>query len=497
MALRVALGAGRWLVIRHLVLESLVLIVAGVSVGLALASAGDRLLILLFQARSTGFELPISPDGRVLLFASIVSAVVLVVAALWPAWRDSDVDTAAALKEGGRSVAGKRSGTRRVLIAAQIALTLVLLSGASIFIQLLRDLQAVPLGFETEGLLNAQLLPLPGGYRDHFDQDSYYRKLLEDTEALPGVQSAALSRFAPLFSQSQPELVTSIQRETSTAQAERIVVSDSFFSTMRIPLLAGSSLPHDDRNSAVKNAMISQSLATKLFGSGDAIGQRLSLGSRGQRQEVAVSGIAADALLFGARAPGQFAVYVDYWQYPEEQKWPVLLVRTAGDPGNFLDTIRKKVRAEGHEYPLYVRTLPYQRNMSLMQERLLAWLATGFGIVALTLAAIGLQGLLTYYVNSRTAEIGTRMALGAEPRNVQWLVLREALLLIASGAVAGLIVTAALLRVVPSLLYESHGIGAAPLAMATFSLLMVGVCAAWFPAWRASRLDPIAALRHE
>jgi ABC-type antimicrobial peptide transport system permease subunit len=108
-----------------------------------------------------------------------------------------------------------------------------------------------------------------------------------------------------------------------------------------------------------------------------------------------------------------------------------------------------------------------------------------------------LQGLLTYYVNSRTAEIGTRMALGAEPRNVQWLVLREALLLIASGAVAGLIVTAALLRVVPSLLYESHGIGAAPLAMATFSLLMVGVCAAWFPAWRASRLDPIAALRHE
>jgi hypothetical protein len=262
-------------------------------------------------------------------------------------------------------------------------------------------------------------------------------------------------------------------------------------------LLAGSSLPHDDRNSAVKNAMISQSLATKLFGSGDAIGQRLSLGSRGQRQEVAVSGIAADALLFGARAPGQLAVYVDYWQYPEEQKWPVLLVRTAGDPGNFLDTIRKKVRAEGHEYPLYVRTLPYQRNMSLMQERLLAWLATGFGIVALTLAAIGLQGLLTYYVNSRTAEIGTRMALGAEPRNVQWLVLREALLLIASGAVAGLIVTAALLRVVPSLLYESHGIGAAPLAMATFSLLMVGVCAAWFPAWRASRLDPIAALRHE
>jgi predicted permease len=496
MALRVALGARRWLLVRQLAVESLALIAAGIVCGLVLAYVGDRLLLVLFKTRSTGFELSLSPDSRVLLFAGVAVGLVLLLAGLWPAFRNTDIDTASALKEAGRSVAGMRGRARRLLIAAQVALTLILLSGSSVFIQRLRGLESVPLGFQTAGLLDAQLIALPGGYHNNFSQATYYRELLEDLKSLPGVESASLSKDAPLFHHAHPQRVTKDAADASVLSANRVVVDDSFFSTMQIPLLAGTGFRNDDAPSAPKAAVISQVLAHKLFPGGEAIGQRLRVGPRGQEEIVTIVGVTANARLFDIRGGDELTVYLNYWQHPDEQKWPVVLVKTTGDPQHLFKAVENKIRAAGHEYPIYIRTLQFQADMSLMRERLLAWLATAFGFVALTLAAIGLHGLLTYYVNSRTAEIGVRMALGAERRQVQWLVLREALALVAIGVVAGVPGTYALLRLAASLL-PGAATNVLPVLIAAATLTTVGIFAAWRPAWIASGVDPMTALRHE
>ena len=497
MALRTALGARRWMLVRHLAIESLALIAAGIACGLALAYAADHLLIVLFQARSTGFELSLSPDSRVLVFAAVAAGLVLLLAGLWPAFRNTDIDTASALKEAGRSVAGLRGRARRLLIAAQVALTLVLLSGSAFFIQRLRGLERVPLGFQAAGLLDAQLIPFPGGYRDNFSQAAYYRELLESLKSLPGVESASLSKDAPLFHHSYPQRVTKDSPDASAVSANRVVVDDAFFSTMQIPLLAGSGFRNDDPPSAPKTAIISQVLAHRLFPDGGAIGQRLRIGSIVREETVTIAGIATNARLFDVRGGAESTVYLNYWQYPDQQKWPVVLVRTVGDPQHLIKVVENKIRAAGHEYPLYIRTLEFQADMSLMRERLLAWLAAAFGLVALTLAAIGLHGLLAYYVNSRTAEIGVRMALGAERRQVQWLVLREALALVALGVLAGIPGAYVLLRLASSLLPGAANGALLPAIIAALTLTTVGIFAAWRPASIASRLDPMTALRDE
>jgi predicted permease len=496
MALRVALGARRWLLIRQLAIESLVLIVAGIACGLAFAYAADHLLIVLFQARSTGFELSLSPDSRVLVFAAVAAGLVLLLVGLWPAFRNTDIDTASALKEAGRSVAGLRGRARRILIAGQVALTLVLLTGSAVFIQHLRSLESVPLGFQAAGLLDTQLMPLPGEHRTSSSLAAYDRELLENLKSLPGVESASLSTDAPLFHLANPQPVTKNSSETSTISANSVVVDDSFFSTMQIPLLAGSGFRNDDTPSSPKVAIISQVLAHRLFPEGKAIGQRLNIGPRGEGETVIITGIAANARLFSLRGGEESIVYLNYWQHLDPRQWRVVLVRTAGDPRNLFKAVENKIRAAGREYPTYIRTLQFQADMSLMRERLLAWLATAFGLVALTLAAIGLHGLLAYYVNSRTAEIGVRMALGAERRQVQWLVLREALALVAIGVIAGVPGAYALLRLVASVLPGAATI-VLPMLIAAATLTTVGVFAAWRPAWIASRLDPMTALRHE
>jgi hypothetical protein len=310
------------------------------------------------------------------------------------------------------------------------------------------------------------------------------------------VESASLSKDAPLFHHAYPQRVTRDAADASVLSANRVVVDDSFFSTMQIPLLAGTGFRNDDAPSAPKAAVISQVLAHKLFPGGEAIGQRLRVGPRGQEEIVTIVGVTANARLFDIRGGDELTVYLNYWQHPDEQKWPVVLVKTTGDPQHLFKAVENKIRAAGHEYPIYIRTLQFQADMSLMRERLLAWLATAFGFVALTLAAIGLHGLLTYYVNSRTAEIGVRMALGAERRQVQWLVLREALALVAIGVVAGVPGTYALLRLAASLL-PGAATNVLPVLIAAATLTTVGIFAAWRPAWIASRVDPMTALRHE
>lgn len=497
LALRIALGAGRWPLIRSLLAEGLILTAAGLAAGTFVAFAASRLLVHRFQATSNGFDLSLAPDWRVFAFAGVLSSVVLIFAALWPAWRNTGIDTAATLKEGGRSVTAGRTRTRRILITAQVALTLVLLCGAGMFIQMLTGLRSIPLGFEKNHVLNAQLVPVPRGYDDGFNRDSYYRSLLEKVRSVPGVQGAALTKFAPLFTAPVPVPVQVKGQQSSAIHAERLIVTNSFFSTLNIPLLRGSGFSQAAAQSKRIQAIISQSLAERLFRTGSALGQTLYVGTHGEEQQVQVSGVASNTRLFGVRSHDEYAVYMNYWQIPDQQQWPVLLARTAQSPAGMIDTVAKTVRAAGHEYPLYIRTLQLQWEMSFMQERLLAALGSAFGIVALIIAAVGLYGLLTYYVSGRTVEIGTRLALGAQPSNVRWLVVREALFLLWVGAAVGTAIAIPLERAAPALVPEWHGTITVALVCSALCLLIAGIGAAWLPAWRASNVDPLTALRHE
>jgi predicted permease len=497
LALRIALGAGRWPLMRGLLAEGLILTTAGLAAGTIVAFAASRLLVHRFQTTSNGFDLSLAPDWRVFAFAAVVSGIVLMFAALWPAWRNTGIDTAATLKEGGRSVTTGRTRTRRILITAQVALTLVLLCGASMFIQMLTGLQSIPLGFEKDHVLNAQLVPVPRGYGDGFNRASYYRSLLENVRSVPGVQGAALTKFAPLFTLPVPVPVQVNGQQSSAIRTEQLIVTTSFFSALNIHVLRGSGFSTAAAQTGRIQAIISESLAERLFGTGNALGQTLYVGAHGEEQQVQVTGIASNARLFGVRSHDEYAVYLNYWQIPDQQQWPVLLVRTAQSPAGMIDSVARTVRALGHEYPLYIRTLQLQWEMSFMQERLLAGLGSAFGIVALIIAAVGLYGLLTYYVSGRTVEIGTRLALGAQPRNVRWLVVREALFLLSVGAGIGTFIAIALERAAPALVPEWHVAIAVPLVCAVLCLLIAGIGAAWIPAWRASNVDPLTALRHE
>ena len=496
LAVRLAMGASRARIARQLAIESLLLVLTGTVFGFVLAYAADQVLMTQMQAAFINFSLRASPDLSVLAFAAAIAFITGLGFGVLPAWRSSDVNMGAALKQSSRSIQTGAAG--RVLISAQVALTLALVAGSSLFVSSLQRLRSAPLGLQTGGVVESQLFPVPHGY-DSISPEAYYRDLLTRVESLPGVESASYSNYAPLFGGGYPQPVQfTTEPESSASKTGVFWVSDGFLRTMSIPLLTGRDFARTERAQGVRTVIVSQSLARLLSPDGNVIGRHIRVGTEPEDQDLEIVGIAADARgLNNARAETSPIAYINIWQYSYSAKYGVLVARTRNLSAGFVDLLRRTVRNAGHEYVEYARDLDQQRENSLLEERLLAWFSSAFGVLALLLAATGLYGLLAYHVASRTDEIGIRVALGATRANVRWLVAGEALRLVSAGVAFGLLLTFLAGRFLQGLLFGVGAFEPGPVSVAVAVLAAVAAIAAWLPAQRACAIEPLDALRNE
>ncbi len=497
ISVRLALGANRLRIVRELLVESAIVVAGGFGCALLVAHAGAQVLMVALSQTYTGFDMKVSPDMRVLLFTGGAGLVGLVFFALVPARDSSDVNLVDALKATSQSLTDSHSRSRRILVSAQIALTLVLVMGASLFVETLHHLRNESLGLRAEDVLDVQLMPLPGGYGPGFAPGPYYRDLMDRMQRLPGVLSVSRSHFSPLFTISLAQDVRRAGENTAGARAHVDFVCDNFFATMGIPLLHGRDFQRTDTPQSPKTAIVSESLAKHLFPNAEALGQRISVDDFGSTLEAEIIGVAADARLWDPRADDLSFLYLNLWQRQEYQGWGDLQLRYSGNPAPLASAVRHELQLAGHEYPAHLRTVADQRDIALLQERLLAALGTAYGVLGLILAGVGLFGLLKFLVAARTNEIGIRMALGAERGDVSWFVMRESLALIGIGLLIGFPLSYASSRALSGLLY---GVGPLPLLHALVStaiLLASGAIATAIPVRRATSIDPIVALRYE
>ncbi len=498
IAVRLALGAGRFRLIRQLLTESVLLAGLGGALGVVLAYWGKDLLLAL-QPWGGGLALDLKLDLRVLGFTTAISLLTGVVFGLTPALRATRIDLTPALKDTARNSSGDaRSSLSKVLVVAQVALSLVLLIGAGLFTRTLRNLQSLETGFNHENLvtfgLNPRLNNVPNAQITQLLQ-----RLLERLEALPGVRSATLSQY-PILAGSRNDAPIFVQGQTpQPAESRRANVNDvaaNFLDTLQIPILRGRGLTLQDDEHSPKVAVINQAFARKFFGNEDPLGKYMGLDGPKNSGQLEIVGIAQDAKYFEMRSDMPPTVYLPYFQEPASDAY--FAVRTTGEPTAMFALIRQTVREIDGSLPLSdFKTVRQQVESGWAQERLFATLSSFFGLLAMLLAAIGLYGVMAYSVNCRRNEIGIRMALGAQRRNVIQLVLRESLLLVALGVAIGLAAALATTRLISAQLFGLAPNDPLTITLATLLLMGVATLAGYLPARKAAQTDPMLALRNE
>ena len=498
IGVRVALGASRARLVRQMLTESIMLSLAGTLAGLAFANWGSRALaaFIIGQIYIVPATLHLAPDLRILGFAIAAALLTGILFGLAPAWRATREDPNAALQQASRTLGSGTGALGKGLIVTQVALSLVLLAGAGLFIRTLQKLRAVDPGFRTRSVLSIDLMPKPGGYKN-LEWVSYYRELTDRVSSLPGVISAGHINRHPGDGMEWTEEVRIRGTNTEDFRADLGMVMPGAFRTMGIELHRGRDFNWEDDDHAPRVAVVSRGLADQFFPHTGAIGQHIDITTRPKWQNIEIVGIVSDASLYDIRKHAPPTVYLPTTQYGDYMGWSDVLVQTSIPPAAMAASVSREIESLGHEYVTSVTTISENINRSLLQERVTAFLSGFFGGLALLLAAIGLYGLMAFNVTRRTREIGIRIALGAERNSVQWLVLRETLALAALGLAVGLPCALAASRLIAGALY---GVPAKdPVTLAAVSALLVGVAAlaGWFPARRATRIDPMVALRHE
>jgi len=496
-AIRQAVGATRPRLIRQWLTESIVLGVAGGAFGLLLALWANQLLSSYLQATPLA-ALELGLDWRVLAFTLSVSVVTGIVFGLAPALQASRLDIVMALKsEDAAHGSARRSRLRSAFVTAQVTLSVVLLIGAGLFIRSLQSANNIDPGFRVDRALT---VPINLGLLRYKETDgnNFYRSLLARVEAQPGVERASLVRFAQLgFSYAQFQVFPEGRQEkdgegTSTGFN---VVGPNYFKTMETPLLRGRDFTDADRKGAPEVAVLNETLAGMLWPGEDAIGKRISVsGPEGPFLEVV--GVARDGKYRSLGETPHPYIYQPLLQSYDPRM--TLVVRTKGEPQSVAGVVRQQIHALDANLPIAdVKTLRDQLDLSLFPSRVAAWTLGGFGVLALLLAAIGIYGVVSYSVAQRTREIGVRMALGAREKDVLRMVLGEGFLVIAIGLALGLLLAVAATRVIAGFLY---GVGATdPITFVTVPLLLgiIALVASYIPARRATKVDPLAALRYE
>jgi len=507
IAVRLALGASRWRLIRQLLTESLLLSTIGAAVGVLFALWIKNGLLLV--AEWGGREMnSLSPqlDLRVLGFTLLLSFVTGVLFGIFPAFRGTRLDLTPTLKDTGRGTSGPaRSLLSRTLVVVQVSVSVLLLIGAGLLIRSLRNLQHVETGFNTNNVLLLNVEPSLIGYKDE-RLTGLYKQLFSRLESVPGVQSVTMSRHALLsFSMTSssvflPGVFNAEGKPQESGEVYIHNVRENFLQTMEIPVLMGRSLGPQDDGRAPKVAVINQAFAKQLFPNENPIGKRISF-ERDKSGEIEIVGMSRDAKYTSQRDETEPTVYLPWSQSLRSMGTAVFEIKTNGDPANYVGAIRQAFREVDSNLPLTeVKTQAQQAEESLAMERTFAKLLTLFGIIAQLLAAIGLYGVMAYSVSQRTQEIGIRMALGADRGSVMKMILRQGMIMTVIGVAVGLGGAYFLTKYLESL--TSMLFGVKPRDPFTFVviaavLIFVALVACLIPARRATRIDPLVALRYE
>jgi len=503
MAIRLALGAGRWRVIRQLLTESILLGTIGGAVGLLLAFWGLDALLAVSPTDIPHLD-QTKIDVKVLLFTLGVSLLTGLVFGLVPALQASKPDLNDALKEGGRGAGGgtRTMRIRNLLVVSEIALSLVLLVGAGLLIRSFVRLQQFELGFNPENLLTMRI-QLPGSkYKDGKQVSGFYQQLLDRLEALPGVQS--VGAIASVFLDDTPNSTNfTIEGRPVPVGAESIEVpldsvSNKYFRVMGIPLLAGREFDERDGPGAPLVAIINQTFARRFFPGEDPIGKRYIYGQPGPNNNpwITIVGVVGDMRRTGFDRPVRPETFLPEAQSPDGSL--TIVARTTGDPSALAGALRSEVWAIDKDQSVYnIKTMRQTLAEMLSQRRFNMMLLGVLAAVALVLASVGIFGVMSYAVAERTHEIGLRMALGAQAGDVLNLIVRQGMLLVGTGLLVGLVASFALTRLMSTLLY---GVSATdPLTFIAIPVVLTGVAlgACLVPARRAIKVDPMVALRCE
>jgi predicted permease len=510
MAVRLGIGAARGRLVRQLVTESLLLAGLGGALGLLFAYWGSRALLTMVGSGGTPLPLDVALDGRTLAFAAAAALATGLAFGLAPAFQATRLDLAASLKTGSKSLAGsagggprgRRPSLGRLLVAAQIALSLLLLVGAGLFARSLRNLMGVDTGFERDRLVLVSFDPRLRGY-DQAHLATLYDRLQARIEALPGVRSASLSLF-PLMSNvgrtSTLSLPGYVPGQGEDLNIHVTLVTPRYFATVGMPLLAGRGFGLQDREGAPPVAVINETLARRFFPPGAALGKRFGFGDHPDRDSYEVVGVVKDAKYNRLGEPPRRMAY-----FPAAQQLEGLHdieVRLAGTPNGaaapIAETLRRAIAEVDADLPvLGIASMGEQLARSLTRERAVARLTGFFALLALVLAAIGLYGVMSYSVSRRTGEIGLRLALGARRGEVLGMVLGDSARLIALGVAAGVLAALATTRVAASQLFGITARDPLTIAIAALAMALVALLAGFLPARRAADTDPMVALRSE
>lgn len=514
IGVRLALGASRWRLIRQLLTESVMLSTIGGALGILFALWIKDGLLAVEDWGGRGMRaLEPQLDWRVMGFTMALSLLTGIVFGLAPAWRATNVDLTPTLKDSGRgSSAISRSLLSRGLVVTQVALSLLLLIGAGLFVRTLLNLQHVEPGFNTHNLMLFNIQPGLIGYKDE-KLVNLYERTMERLEAVPGVEAATFSRMALLARGSSSRDVflrdalnappDSEGRIKASGEGYIHQVRENFLEAMQIPLLTGRRLTAQDDAKAPRVVVVNQTFANKYFPNENPVGKRFTFDPK-KPDEIEIVGLAKDAKYTRQRDDVPPTVYSSWRQELRGMSNATIEVRTAGDPANSVAAVRQAMREVDSNLPLInVRTQVEQAEETLRMERLFAKLLTLFGLLAQQLASIGLFGVMAYAVSQRTHEIGIRMALGAERTDVLKMVLRQGMILVFFGVVLGLIAAFVLTKYLESWMNLSRMLfGVKATDPMTYGLIVAGLTlvalvACFIPAWRATKVDPMIALRYE
>ena len=499
IAVRLSLGASRGRLVRQLLVESLVLSAVGGLMGLVVSVALTKGLLALIPSSGSPLLIKASPDFRILGFTLGLTFVTGTVFGLLPALRASRPDPWSTLKDTMGSIAGTGGSLflRKGLVAAQVALSFLLLFGAGLFVRSLQNLKTTQTGVELDNLITFQLSPSLSGY-DNPRGAIFYQQLLQNLGTTPGIKSVGMAAVS-ILSGDEWDSSMSVEGHKATdgedMQAYMNALSPGYFATMKIPFLEGRDFTRMDLKEETSVAIVNHRFAEHFFPGKSAVGRHIGWGGGPDTKlNMEIVGVVADALYEGPREGVHRQVFVPNWG----KNSAAIYVRTASSSAGAYSLIRNEVKRLDAAMPVYeMKTLEAQLDEILLTDRLIALLSAGFGLLATLLASIGLYGVMAFVVARRRKELGIRLALGAEPKMVVWMVMKEVLLLLAIGLAVGVPAALAAGRFVSSQLYGIEPYDPTIAIAAVLLLAGVSAAAGLIPARRAGQIDPILALRYE
>lgn len=496
IGLRLALGVSRRRLVQQLLVESVMLSIIGGLLGLVFAQWAKHVLLRMVSTNGSPVPLQVGLDSRLLAFTAAVCAATGVLFGLAPAWRSARLEMTSALRNAQSSGGGAgRTAMSRLLVVGQVALSLVLLVGAGLFIRTLVNLRSVDLGFAPERLLQLDVDPTAAGYRGQ-RYTAVARRLLDRFAAVPGVTAVTFSHNG-LLQNRDGENDLRAEDSTATGESQVDLVGPRYFTTVGIPLVAGRDFDERDASAPPTVIVINEEMAGFYFPGANPIGKRLLVGSPPEAWQIV--GVVRTVKQHNPR-DGQGRRFYRPMFARRDEPDPVsirFLVRTAADPAATLGLLEGTVRAEDKTLPVISATVTDLLNRTIVPERMVATLSGALGILGVTLACVGLYGLMAYRVVRRTGEIGVRMALGATRCDVLWMILRQDLAIVFAGVVLGVPVALGASGLARSLLFGLTATDPSTLALAAVAMIGIGASAGFLPAWRATRIEPAVVLRHD